>query len=280
MKLGVFIYLSAGTDMEAEFRKLVEHDFSSCQINIWNEALLTDETADHLRETARRYGVEISALWCGWGGPSVWNFREGPLTLGLVPADLRADRMKTLKKGSDFARRMGVRQMITHVGFIPENPVDPVYAEVVEAVRELARYCKGNGQAFLFETGQETPVTLKRTIDDVGMDNVGVNLDPANLILYGKGNPVDALEVLGPYVRDVHAKDGLYPTDGYRLGAETPIGEGRVDFPALIAGLRACGYDGPLTIEREISGEEQTRDILRARDYLLTLIQAGGEGVL
>ncbi len=274
MKLGVFIYLSHRTDVETEFRTLVEHGFPSCQINIWDETLLTDETADHLRETARRYGVDISALWCGWGGPSVWNFREGPTTLGLVPVNLRADRLRTLKKGSDFARRMGTGQMITHVGFIPENPGDPVYAEVVEAVREIASFCRANGQAFLFETGQETPITLKRTIDDVGMDNVGVNLDPANLILYGKGNPVDALDVLGPYVRDVHAKDGLYPTDGYHLGIETPIGQGRVDFPRLIRRLKDVGYDGPLTIEREISGEEQTRDILRARDVLLSLIAA------
>ncbi len=272
MKLGVFVYVSDKTDIEAECRRLVENGFFTCQINLWSDALMTDDMADRIRETTQRCGIEISAFWCGWGAPAVWNFREGPTTLGLVPAAYRADRVRILKKGSDFARRMGVGQMITHVGFIPENPNDSLYAEVVEAVREVAEHCRENGQVFLFETGQETPITLKRTIDDVAMDNVGVNLDPANLILYGKGNPVDALDVLGPYVRDVHAKDGLYPTDGYRLGTETPIGEGRVDFPALIRRLRTLGYDGPLTIEREIAGEAQTRDILRAKTYLQRLI--------
>ncbi len=272
MKPGVFIHVSDKTDIESEFRRLVEYGFFTCQINVWQEERMTDACADCLRETARRYEVEISAFWCGWDGPSVWNFREGPTTLGLVPPAYRDARIRTLKKGSDFARRMGVRQMITHVGFIPENPGDPLYPDVVAAVREVACHCRRNGQYFLFETGQETPITLKRTIEDVGEDHVGVNLDPANLILYGKGNPVDALDVLGAYVRDVHAKDGLYPTDGYRLGMETPIGEGRVDFPALIRRLKAIGYDGPLTIEREITGEEQIRDILRAREYLLSLI--------
>ena len=131
---------------------------------------------------------------------------------------------------------------------------------------------KANGQYFLFETGQETPVTLLRTIEDIGTDNLGINLDPANLILYGKANPVDALDVFGKYVRDVHAKDGLYPTDGKHLGRETPLGEGKVDFPRLIAKLREVGYDGSLTIEREISGEQQLKDILRGKALLEELI--------
>ena len=136
----------------------------------------------------------------------------------------------------------------------------------------MANYVKANGQYFLFETGQETPVTLLRTIEDIGTDNLGINLDPANLILYGKANPVDALDVFGKYVRDVHAKDGLYPTDGKHLGRETPLGEGKVDFPRLIAKLREVGYDGSLTIEREISGEQQLKDILRGKALLEELI--------
>ena len=109
-------------------------------------------------------------------------------------------------------------------------------------------------------------------IEDVGLDNLGVNLDPANLILYGKANPVDALDTIGEFVRDVHGKDGCYPTDAKHLGAEMPLGKGRVNFPALIARLKELGYDGPITIEREISGEEQVRDILAAKALLETLI--------
>lgn len=108
----------------------------------------------------------------------------------------------------------------------------------------------------------------------MGLPNLAVNLDPANLILYGKANPVDALEVIGKYVRGVHGKDGCYPTNGHDLGAETPMGQGRVDFPALLKGLHALGYDGCITIEREIEGDQQAVDILAARDMLQGILAA------
>ena len=136
--------------------------------------------------------------------------------------------------------------------------------------------CKENGQNFLFETGQETPVTLKRAIQDiekaVGKGNVGINLDPANLIMYGKANPVDALEVFGEYVMGIHGKDGKYPTDGNHLGDEVPLGQGKVNYPAFVAKLKEIGYQGDITIEREISGEEQKKDIRMAKELLDKLI--------
>ena len=104
------------------------------------------------------------------------------------------------------------------------------------------------------------------------MDNLGINLDPANLILYGKANPVDSLDVFGEYVVDIHAKDGCYPTDGKNLGREVPIGEGSVNFPVFIQKLKKIGYDGTLIIEREITGEQQSKDILSAKKYLEALI--------
>jgi sugar phosphate isomerase/epimerase len=175
-------------------------------------------------------------------------------------------------KGADFAAAIGVEDVITHVGFIPENPSDPEFPGLVSALRYLAHYFKDQGRYFLFETGQETPVTLLRTIEAIDVGNLGINLDPANLILYGKGNPVDALDVFGKYVRGVHAKDGLYPTNGLNLGRETPLGQGAVNFPLLVEKLKAQGYSGSLTIEREISGEQQMRDILQAKALLEKLI--------
>ncbi len=122
------------------------------------------------------------------------------------------------------------------------------------------------------ETGQETPVTVLRVIQDSGMDNIGVGLDTANLILYGKGNPVDALDVLGTHVRSVHAKDGLFPTNPRKLGAEVAIGKGRVDFVRVISRLVELGYSGALSIEREISGPKQEADILEAKNFLEKII--------
>jgi len=127
---------------------------------------------------------------------------------------------------------------------------------------------KANRQYLLCETGQETPVTLRRTIEDIGTGNLGINLDAANLILYGKANPIDALSVFGEYVRNIHAKDGKYPTSGKELGIETPLGKGDVNFPGFIKKLKEIGFDMDITIEREISGEEQKRDIMEAKIYL------------
>jgi sugar phosphate isomerase/epimerase len=268
MKVGVLVIFSENSSIRDEIKKVHDLGMTSCQITCWNDALLTDENAKIITEASKEFGVDISTFWCGWTGPCFWNFTEGPQTLGLVPEEYREMRMAQLKKGSDFAKKLGVENIATHVGFLPENPSTPEFKSIIEALKELGTYVKENGQYFLFETGQETPVTLLRTMHDVGLDNLGINLDPANLILYGKANPVDALGVIGKYVRDVHAKDGCYPTDGRTLGRETPLGEGMVNFPALIKGLQTLGYDGAITIEREISGEQQIADIMKAKALL------------
>jgi sugar phosphate isomerase/epimerase len=194
------------------------------------------------------------------------------LTIGLVPHQYREARITRIKQVSDFAKKAGIPGVQTHCGFLPENPNEPLYTEAVNAIRTVAGYCKQNGQTFRCETGQETPITLVRAIKDIGLDNVGVNFDAANLVLYGKANPVDAVEVLGPYIMGVHAKDGLYPTNPRQLGREVPIGEGKVNFPVLIGLLKKAGYTNALTIEREIEGARQTQDILGAKAYLEKLI--------
>lgn len=271
MKLGLIIHLD-NEDIESKFRQVKDLGFASCQLACWNTELMTKENADKVKKLCADFGIEISTFWCGWSGPAVWDFYEGPLTLGLVPAEYRFERMRDLMKGSDFAQLLGVENVATHVGFMPEVPSSSQYNEVIAALRYVCNYMKDKGQYFMFETGQETPVTLRRAIEDIGTGNLGINLDPANLILYGKANPVDALDVFGEYVRDVHAKDGCYPTGGKALGEEKPLGEGKVNFPRLIARLKELGYDGPLTIEREITGEQQRKDILLAKKMLEELI--------
>jgi sugar phosphate isomerase/epimerase len=266
MKLGVLVALEEGP--EKALKKVSDLAFRTCQVVCWNEHLFNEDVAAALRTAADRAGVEITTIWTGLPGRTVWDFISGPGTIGLVPEWRREKRLAVLKKGSDFAHAVGVPSITTHVGFIPETPTDPVYTGVVHALTEIGLHCSRYGQSFWFETGQETPVTLLRTIHDVGTGNLGINLDPANLLMYGKANPVDALDVFGPYVRGVHAKDGEYPTDGRKLGVEKPLGEGRVDFPRLLAKLDALGFDGALTIEREISGPQQIEDIKRGKQFL------------
>lgn len=270
MELGVKVFLSE--NIEKDFENLVSMGFKTCQLDCWDIKIMTDEMAQRVNEATKKYDVTITAFWCGWSGPQVWDFYSGPHTLGIVPSAYRDVRLRELKIGSDFAKKIGVRDVVTHLGFLPEVPSTTEYNEIVCAIRDLANYMKNNGQYFLFETGQETPITVKRVIEDVGTKNLGINLDPANLILYGKANPVDALDVFGEYVRGIHAKDGLYPTDAKHLGKEVRIGEGKVNFPAFIAKLKEVGYDGAITIEREISGDEQIKDIKESKIYLEKLI--------
>jgi len=272
IRLGVLVPLEGGPEKELE--KVRQLGFQTCQIVCWHAEWFNEQVADRLQAASEENNVEITTIWTGMPGRYVWDFIEGPTTIGLVPEETRAMRLLVLKQGSDFARYIGVPSITTHVGFIPESPANPLYPGLVEALKEIATHCGENGQSFWFETGQETPVTLLRTIEDIGTGNLGVNLDPANLLMYGKANPVDALDVIGAYVRGVHAKDGEYPTNGRELGVEKPLGEGRVDFPAFVARLESLGFDGALTIEREISGPQQIEDIKKAKVFLEQILES------
>lgn len=267
MRLGVIA--SAGEDPDKVVARVRELGFPTCQVRMEQYSA---ELAKRLREALDRHDVEATAIMELGPGPKVWDFIQGPATIGLVPRATRRARIDALKRASDFASQADVPAIHTHCGFIPEDPNLDLYKETVEAIHEVVSHCKNNGVMFLYETGQETPITLLRAIMDVGLDNQGINLDTANLILYDKANPLDALDVIGTFVRGLHAKDGVYPTDPRRLGEEVPIGEGKVDFPRIIQRLKDLGYRGPITIEREISGPKQTEDILRAKAYLERLI--------
>jgi L-ribulose-5-phosphate 3-epimerase len=267
MRLGIIIGLSPNP--EAAIQRVHDLGFPTCQVTPRE----TDTAAaGKLRQALDQFGIEASCAVATGPRPEVYDFYKGPATIGLVPREYREARIARIKEVSDFAKLAGLPAVQTHCGFIPEDPNNPLYGEVVEAMRAVAQHCRDNGQHFRCETGQETPITLLRAIRDVRLDNVGVNFDVANLILYGKADPVEAVDVLGPYIEGVHAKDGMYPTDPQKLGEEVPIGQGKVDFPAIIAKLKKLGYRNPLTIERETRGEKQTADVLAAKAYLEKLL--------
>lgn len=270
LKLGTIVGLGKGPN--EELAKVHELGLPTCQVSNWDPSLYTEEMVRSLLDACAKYEVEVSTVWAGTPGWRIWDFVTGPRTIGLVPEWARAERLAALKAGADFAKKVGAPSITTHVGFIPEDPNDPRYRGTIDALTELSIYCGERGLGFWFETGQETPVTLLRAIEDIGTDNLGINLDPANLLMYGKGNPVDALDVFGKYVRGVHAKDGDYPTNGRKLGPEKALGEGRVDFPRLVPKLKGMGFQGALTIEREISGPKQIEDIKAAIRLLEPLL--------
>ncbi len=276
LPLGLVVAVPEGGDPDVAIAKVHKLGLPTCQVVIGEPSL---KLAADLRSALDRYGIEATTLISLGPKPLVFNLSEGPITIGLVPRKYRAQRIDNLQRTSDMAKKCGIPAVHTHCGFIPEDPNDALYGEAVEAIRKVATYCQNNGQHFLFEAGQETPITLRRALGDVGLPNIGVNLDTANLILYGKGNPVDALDVIGTYVRGVHAKDGLFPTDPRGLGQEVPIGQGKANFPQIIPRLKQLGYRGPITIERETEGPGQLEDVRKASAYLNELIgRAYGSG--
>ena len=157
--------------------------------------------------------------------------------------------------------------------FLRYDPGDPLWPETVEAIRTVCEHCKQNGQYFLMETGQETPTTMSRVIYEAKMPNLGVGLDTANVILYGKANPVDAVDILGPHIRAIHAKDGKWPTNPSELGEEVLIGKGLVDFHTVFSKLHKIGYSGAVTIERETSGPQQIDDVRNEKLYLEKILK-------
>lgn len=255
--------------------KLDEIGLTEIQMSCWNVPLCTKENALKIKEMFKdKY--TISGLWGGWVvGPTVWDFVSGPQTIGLVPKEWREERKEGLKKVIDFANMLNVKTVTTHMGFMPENPSTIEYQEILDCLYDLCSYAKQYNIDFCFETGQETPTTILRAIQDIskrGLNNLKINLDPANLLLYGKGNPMDAVDVFGQYVVGMHVKDGDYPTNGDNLGMEYKVGTGRVNFEYIIRKLHSFNYQGPLTIEREITGEQQKKDIKDTIIYLQNIL--------
>ena len=271
-EIGAMCQISEGMGEGSSIDKVAAFGLHCAQAVSWDMNLATPEVARALKRRAADAGVRLTAIWGGYSGPKAWNFTRGPVTLGFTPPEYREVRIRDMKRWAEFAAEAGAPAVITHCGFLPENMTDPAFEPVAVAINEVASYCRSLGLGFWFETGQETPVVLLRFFQEIGLDNLGINLDPANLLLYGKGNPIDALYVFGKYVRAIHAKDGMPPTNGRELGREVKVGEGFVRYPQFIPALIECGFEGDLTIEREISGEEQDRDIRDTVIYLSGLL--------
>lgn len=272
MELGLLV--SPFGAPEATIRRVHDLGFSNCFLSLDGYINgFTQEKATELRDLLARYEVTATTVEVVGPPPLEWNFTRGPSTIGLVPPATRAARIDALRQVSDFAKLIGIPQVQTHCGFIPEDPADALYPGAVEAIRTVAQHCQGNGQYFLMETGQETPTTMSRMIRDVAMPNLAVGLDTANLILYGKANPVDAVDIQGKHVRSIHAKDGCWPTNPSELGEEVQIGKGLVDFKQVFTKLHKLGYTGAVTIERETSGPQQIEDVRQEKIYLEKILR-------
>ncbi len=270
MRIGVVIPLAA--DVEGCIRPMRELGFTSGQLTVWDMSLYTPEMAKKIEKACWDFNFTVTALWCGWSGPVVWKYPDMYDTLGLVPDYLRERRLFDLMAGARFAKELNIQDVVTHIGFFPDNPFDSRHVQIVQCLRLLGNELNKSGQRFLFETGEELPVTLVQLIEEIGTGNMGVNFDPANLMMNGRANPVDAMDLLGPYLMGFHGKDGRYPMGKEPKGKELPLGKGQVDYPALLKKVKALHYEGDITIEREIpSGSERDQDLVSGKKYLEAL---------
>ena len=273
MKFGTLVRLKDVSESSVAFAKVKAMGLESCQL-VYKPEKYCLEDARAIKTAAERNGIEISAFFAGfYDDYTAWELKYDFRNAGLNSVVFGAERLKYLLGALPFLQELGVSDMILHAGFVPNDPFAPEYAEMVCKIKLLADRAKKYGLNVLFETGGESPITLLRLIQDVNTGNLFVNLDTGNLIMYGYGNPCEAVMTLGGYVRNVHAKDGVPPTKPYEIGAEKPLGQGVVDFKRVFTLLKERGYDRFITIEREITGEEQKRDIELGFAYLKDILK-------
>jgi sugar phosphate isomerase/epimerase len=251
--LGLMAGIGPGTDLVEKFRNIQSFGCASCQLLVMCEAVDEVFAPDTVKAACDETGMVITAITAGYHNQA-YNTKDGPATLGLVPPGVRDERIALLKNFSDAIGPTGIDNVVLHIGFIPDDERDPVYISFVEMMQDVCTYLKNNGQNALCETGSELASTLVRTIHDVGTGNLFVNFDTANVLLYGKSNPLDAAELFGDYVRATHLKDGMWPNRDESLGIGTEFGEGSVPFELIIRKLKAKGFNGPWTIEYEAGG--------------------------
>ena len=210
------------------------------QLGIPGDLVLNDDVAREWESALEQAGFAVVTVFAAYQGedyadiPTVQRGRWG-----LSTHNTRDERERRTYEVSDFAAAIGVRSIATHIGFVPEDTAHPDYVAVRDLVRRVADHAARHGQTFALETGQEPAHVLQRFLEDVNRPNIGINFDPANMILYGTGDPIVALGTLGPQVLSVHVKDGDWPPREQALGRERPLGQGSVGIPRFVEQLKA-----------------------------------------
>jgi len=236
----------------------------------------TEENAKKILDALAKHNVQLVCVVSGFVGESYRTIPSVKETIGLAPEKTRTGRFEEFKEVSDFAKRLGAPSVQYHLGSVPHDTTSKEYWDVVQIVRDSCDYVFKNGQSLNLETGQETGAALLQFLHDVNRLNLHVNFDPANMILYGCGEPIDALRLVGRFVRSTHCKDARWAAPelrGKEWGEEVLFGTGDVNAPLFLETLRDLGYDGPLIIERENREhpDAQYNDVLKTIEYLKQL---------
>jgi len=270
--IGVFASVDAGLgvawDVISELRVPTIH------LHAPQPSKRTEEAANDFRAQLEQMGVRCTVVFAGFEGESYADIPTVARTVGLVPEETRSGRLQEMREISDFAKWLGCDAVGLHLGFIPHDPNAEGYSDIVDVTRQVCDHCGQYGQFLHLETGQETAEGLLEFIKQVDRSNLKINFDPANMVLYGTGEPIEALQKVGEHLRSVHCKDAKWSaTPGESWGEEVPLGKGDVGMERYLRTLKEVGYTGPLTIEREIpqDAERQKAEIGQAIELLTKL---------
>lgn len=249
-EIGVFSRCMGFQDIERTFEAVKEMDLRVVQVQSLQlpEDYYSKEGTQKFVNLLKKYGLEVSALCLVFKGEQYSDWETVKRTVGYLPQDRVAERIKYSKRCIDFAMETGISIVTTHMGVLPEDHSTVSYHRLLSAVREVARYCQDRGVTLALETGQETSAELREFIQQTGED-VRVNFDGANFIIYGLDEPIEALDTLKDLIVHVHIKDGLLPARRGLLGEEVPLGEGRAEVAKTMHKLVECGYAGPFIME-------------------------------
>ncbi|MEM7229161.1 MAG: sugar phosphate isomerase/epimerase family protein [Planctomycetota bacterium] len=221
-------------------------------------------------DALRHAGIRIVSGMMAPIGEDYSSLESIARTGGVRPDDHWDDNRQLANAMATLAAEAGIPLVTLHAGFLPESTDDPERATMLDRLRELARAFAARGVNLAFETGQESASTLIEVLTDLHEPNVGVNFDPANMILYATGDPIDALDQLRPWVHQVHIKDAIATTVPGTWGAEVPVGHGDVDWNAFFEVVTHCDPPVVCVIERE-AGTQRIEDIVKAKTLVETL---------
>jgi sugar phosphate isomerase/epimerase len=269
MEIGVMFW--AGRDRLSEIKSL---GVACGQLGIDGGVELNGHAAQDWKTALEDNNFALATVFAAYNGESYADIPTVKRTVGFIPPATRAEREARTYEVLEFAASIGAPSIATHIGFVPDDPGNPDYIAVRDLVRRICDRAQKHNQTFALETGQEPAHVLLRFFEDVNRPNLRINFDPANMILYGTGDPIEALRTLARHVVSVHCKDGDWPPQDQpgALGTERPLGKGSVGIERFIGALKEIGYQGILSVEREAENqEERIRDIRSAIELLKSI---------
>jgi L-ribulose-5-phosphate 3-epimerase len=268
LTLGVCSWSLQVGDVEELKRLLGDLGTDATQIACGDPHHASWSEGDAMPEAARNSGLVLTGAMLGFPGEDYTTPQTIKATGGFGDPATRPERLERLAWALDRTVALGLSDLMLHAGFLPEVG-DPGRSSMLDTLAKAGQMAAEKGVTLAFETGQETALLLRLTLDELKAPNLKVNFDPANMLLYDMGDPIHAVEILGPDIRSVHVKDAKRPTIPGDWGQEVPLGEGEVDIPRFLRTLRAVGYTGPLVVEREVGNQaERIRDVKHGLDLI------------